>query len=236
MSAHDLFIAFAQKQEGGTPNHSRKMKRITLENGKTVIPDIISDDKYVECEVTTNKHRYQYIKNRKKILYVGIQAMNHFHLVKIYDLETEINQTKFTPLLTIEPIKTPKESTIVADNATLTHDETELQTQNNIWYDQGTELYEINKKIIENKQTIKEANKTLEETEKRITEINKRKTKLTDELTQLAWIKINLGTVTLDPSNTFECCMCDEKATIAVTINSQEYGLCDYHIKKVIGS
>ena len=95
--------------------------------------------------------------------------------------------------------------------------------------------YDLLKIKIDQTAEIKQIEDEVNALQGRLNELKKRKDELSDELKQLAWIRINLGTVTLEPKNTFECCMCDERATTEITINDVGHGLCDFHFKKVIG-
>lgn len=242
MSSHDKLILYAKEIEGGNPNHSRRMNHIQLSNGSSIIPDLISETKYVECEVTTNKHKYEHVNKKKKILYVGIQAIKHFDEVKIFDLDITEETTTLIPLLELEPPKTkqpnPLSTTLNTEQELVTDfpPETEYEKAEKKKRNQEIALYhlKIQKKALEKKLDTEDSKVNV--LQDRLNELKKRNEELSTELKQLAFIRVNLGIVTLDPKNTFECCMCDERANVEITINDVKYGLCDFHFKNVIGN
>ena len=113
--------------------------------------------------------------------------------------------------------------------------ETEYEKAEKKKRDQEIALYHLKIQTVDLKAKLDTEDSKVNALQGRLNELKKREEELSDELKQLAFIRVNLGTITLDPKNTFECCICDERATTEITINDVGHGLCDFHFKKVIG-
>jgi len=100
----------------------------------------------------------------------------------------------------------------------------------------GTKLYTLKKKQKDLNTDIETSKEKLSQTRKDLKQLNEKEAELSTEQKRLFWIKINLGNVGLNHKSIFDCALCDEPSTIGIVINKKEYGLCDYHYKKVIGT
>ncbi len=99
----------------------------------------------------------------------------------------------------------------------------------------GKNLYALKRKQTDLNETVENAKIELSQTRDTLKQLNEKQADLSEEEKQLFWIKLKLGNVELEHKSIFDCCLCDERSTIGIVVNNKEYGLCDFHFKKVKG-
>jgi hypothetical protein len=84
-SLHKQLIFYFAKKFGWLQNEKAPITKYEV-NGlnKKIIPDIVSEDAYIEVEVTGNKSHYSKVKNHKRRLIVCINSYSSFDEVVVF--------------------------------------------------------------------------------------------------------------------------------------------------------
>ena len=84
---HKELIEYFARELGVKNNHIERIQYPAGDTNRNVIPDLVKDETYYEIELTGNKEKYHYIKDKHKVLIIGVSAFEAFDEVRIFAIQ-----------------------------------------------------------------------------------------------------------------------------------------------------